>query len=126
MEIINLEEINLTSKMWYVLLPLILCVLDVITGYLNAWIKNDIKSVKMRSGLGKKVGELSYCILGLITYYALGTNSIAVFITSYICFMEVVSLLENCDKLGVPMPKVISKRLNNVGEIFNPNDKKEE
>ena len=126
MEILNLEEINLTSNMWYILMPLFLCILDVITGYLNAWIKNDVKSVKMRTGLGKKVGELSYCFLGLITYYALGTNSIAVFITAYICFMEVVSLLENCDKLGVPIPKVISKRLNNVSEILNPDDKKEE
>lgn len=82
----------------------------------------------MRAGLGKKVGELVYATLGLLTKYALGINSISIFITGYICFMEVMSLVENCDKLGVPMPEILKKKVNNIGSqlgIDNNKDTKE-
>lgn len=109
----ELMNLKFTSDVWYILIPLILCVLDVITGYLNAWINDDVKSAKMRSGLGKKTGELVYVTLGVISKYATGINSIMVFLTLYISFMEIVSLFENCAKLGVPMPDVIKDKLNN-------------
>ena len=107
-----LHELKFTSDIWYILVPLILCALDVITGYLHAWINNDVKSTKMRLGLGKKAGELVYVTLGVVSKYALGINSIMVFLTLYISFMEIISLFENCAKLGVPMPEEIKKRLN--------------
>jgi phage-related holin len=28
--------------------------------------------------------------------------------------MEIMSLIENCDKLGVPMPNVLKKKVNNL------------
>lgn len=107
-----LQSLKFTSDLWYILIPLILCVLDVVTGYLHAWIDNDIKSTKMRAGLGKKAGELVYVTLGVVSKYALGINSIMVFLTLYISFMEIVSLFENCAKLGVPMPEQIKNKLN--------------
>lgn len=107
-----LQSLKFTSDLWYILIPLILCILDVVTGYLHAWIDNDVKSTKMRSGLGKKAGELVYVTLGVISKYALGINSIMMFLTLYISFMEIVSLFENCAKLGVPMPEEIKSRLN--------------
>ena len=115
LENINLENLQFTSTIWYILVPLILCFLDVFTGYLHAWINNDVKSAKMRVGLGKKCGELAYAVVGVVAKYALGTSSVAIFVTGYICVMELVSLAENCDKLGVPLPEQISKKLNNVG-----------
>ena len=107
-----LQSLKFTNEIWYILIPLILCILDVVTGYLHAWIDNDVKSTKMRSGLGKKAGELVYVTLGVISKYALGINSIMMFLTLYISFMEIVSLFENCAKLGVPMPEEIKSRLN--------------
>ena len=68
MEIIN--EIEFTSDIWCVVLPIILCLVDVATGYVNAWKKNKISSKKMREGLGKKFGEITLCFLGWITYLA--------------------------------------------------------
>lgn len=105
-----------TSEWWALIAPLILCILDVLTGYIHAWINNDVKSYKMREGLGKKFGELIYVVLGIIAKYALGTSSIMLFMSAYICFMEIVSLFENCAKLGVPMPEKIKEKINHESE----------
>ena len=115
-ENIVITDFQIDNAIWFILLPLLLEVLDVITGYLNAWIKNDIQSAKMREGLGKKVGELIYCSVALLINILFNLPSISYFITGYICFMELMSLCENCDKLGVPMPNLLKKKVNNLEE----------
>ncbi len=112
----ELMNLKFTSEWWALVAPLILCILDVLTGYLYAWINSNVKSYKMREGLGKKFGELVYVVVGIIAKYALGTSTIMWFMTSYICFMEIVSLFENCAKLGVPMPEKIREKINNEKE----------
>lgn len=115
-ENIVITDFEINNYIWFILLPLILEILDVITGYLNAWIKDDIQSKRMREGLGKKVGELVYCAVALLINILFNIPSISYFITGYICFMEIMSLAENCDKLGVPMPNVLKKKVNNLEE----------
>lgn len=115
-ENIVMTDFEIENYIWFILLPLILEILDVITGYLNAWINDDIQSKKMREGLGKKVGELVYCSVALLINILFNIPSISYFITGYICFMEIMSLAENCDKLGVPMPNVLKKKVNNLEE----------
>ena len=95
-----------------------LIVLDVATGVIIAWKNNDFKSAKMREGLSKKFGELVYVLIGILAKFALGTELILYFAVGYICLMEISSLAENCDKLGVEMPQKLKEKLNN--------DKKEE
>ncbi len=112
----ELMNLKFTSEWWALMAPLFLCVLDVLTGYIHAWIENEVKSYKMREGLGKKFGEIVYVILGIVAKYAIGTSSIMLFMSAYICFMEVVSLFENCAKLGVPMPEKIREKINNERE----------
>lgn len=114
LENLVLENFEIQNAIWFILLPLILEILDVVTGYLNAWIQDDIQSKKMREGLGKKVGELVYCSVALLINLLFDLPSISYFITGYICFMEIMSLAENCDKLGVPMPNVLKKKVNNL------------
>ena len=116
LEEIMISDFEITHEIWFILLPLILETLDVITGYLNAWIRDDIQSKKMREGLGKKVAELVYCSVALLINLLFGLPSISYFITGYICFMEIMSLAENCDKLGVPMPNILKKKVNNLEE----------
>lgn len=115
-EEIMISDFEITHEIWFILLPLILETLDVITGYLNAWIRDDVQSKKMREGLGKKVAELVYCSVALLINLLFKLPSISYFITGYICFMEIMSLAENCDKLGVPMPNVLKKKVNNLEE----------
>ena len=49
-----LENLQFTHIFWAIVLPCILMVLDIITGYYNAWEKKEVSSKKMRDGLGKK------------------------------------------------------------------------
>ena len=109
----ELMELHFTNNIWIFILPLALMILDVITGYYNSWRNNEISSSKRRNGLGKKCAELCYVVLGTLFNFAFGISAIMYFMVIYVCYMEVVSLFENCAKLGLPMPNRIKKKLNN-------------
>lgn len=111
-----IQNIHFTNLWWAILAPLILIIIDVLTGVVIAWRNNDFQSSKMRAGLSKKFGELVYVLVGILTKYALGTDLILYFAVGYICIMEISSLAENCDKLGVKMPDKLKEKLNNDKE----------
>lgn len=111
-----INNIHFTNLWWAILAPLILIIIDVLTGVVIAWRNNDFQSSKMRAGLSKKFGELVYVLVGILTKYALGTDLILYFAVGYICIMEISSLAENCDKLGVKMPDKLKEKLNNDKE----------
>lgn len=111
-----IQNIHFTNMWWAILAPMILIVIDVLTGVVIAWKNNDFKSAKMRAGLSKKFGELVYVLVGILTKFALGTELILYFTVGYICLMELSSLAENCDKLGVKMPEKLKEKLNNNKE----------
>ena len=111
-----IQNIHFTNLWWTILAPMILIVIDVLTGLMIAWKNNNFKSAKMRAGLSKKFGELVYVLVGILTKFALGTDLILYFTVGYICFMEISSLAENCDKLGVKMPEKLKEKLNNDKE----------
>jgi phage-related holin len=77
----------------------------------------------MREGLGRKCGEL----IALIAFELLtvGLNLPKYIITGisvYIIFMELVSLLENLEKLGVPLPSFVHKALGVADDILDGKD----
>ena len=111
-----MQNVQFTSIWWALATPLLLIVLDVLTGVVIAWKNNDFKSAKMRAGLSKKFGELVYVLVGIMTKFALGIDLLLYFTVGYICIMEISSLAENCDKLGVKMPEKLKEKLNNDKE----------
>ena len=108
----NLLNLTFVNTMWQIILPLILMVLDVITGYYNAWKSKNIKSSKMRDGIGKKIAEVVYILLGFLFSVAFGLQGISYFICIYIIYMEIMSVAENCKKLGVELPGKLNEKLN--------------
>lgn len=108
-----IQNFNFTNIWWAIATPLILIVLDICTGVAIAWRNGDFKSSIMRAGLSKKFGELVYVLVGILTKFALGNDLILYFVVGYICLMEISSLAENCDKLGVPMPDKLKDKINN-------------
>lgn len=110
-----MNNLRFTNNFWIVMLPSILMALDVATGFINAWAKNEIKSSVMRQGLARKFGELTVIAIGQLFFYGVGLPRYCIgFISFYIVLMELVSIAENLDKLGVPIPKFIHKVLSNA------------
>lgn len=113
-----LENLHFTNQWFEFILPLIMIILDIVTGFINAWINKSVSSSVMREGLGHKAGELAYILLGFLANIAFGLHSVFLLAVFYVCFMELVSILENCSKLGVPMPEKLKEIIENkeVGE----------
>lgn len=119
-----IQGFEFRNTFWYLILPMILMGIDIATGFINAWIRREISSSKLRSGLGKKVGEVSVLVIGeLFTYVLRLPKDTMKFFTAYIILMEIISIIENLDKLGVPMPGRVKKVVNNAyDELKNEND----
>lgn len=116
----DLQDIQFTSNYWVILLPVIAMVGDFITGYLNAWVHKDIQSSKMRVGAAHKGAELLALVLVWCVQLAIVLPlDITAVMASYLVFMEFNSIMENLDKMGVPVPAVFKKRVNNALNQFN-------
>lgn len=117
------EQLHFSHNYWIVVLPVLLMGLDILTGLIYAWVSKTFQSARMRAGLAKKFGEMAYIIIGVATTYAMELPLyILVGIACYICFMEFMSILENCDKLGAPIPAAVKAVLNNIDESLKHDD----
>lgn len=111
----TVQEIKFTSNIWPILLPVILMGADVLTGWIQASINNTWDSTKMRKGLFRKSGELIIIILAYVIQTAVALPvDVFIFISIYVCIMEVLSVIENLDHAGLPVPAWITKRLKKV------------
>lgn len=107
-----LMAVSFRDDWWILLLPAACIAIDVITGITNAWIEGNLKSYLLRKGLGKKGGEILAIVLGELLVCGLSVpKELLGAMSIYIVFMEVVSIFENLDKLGVPIPWFIKKAL---------------
>lgn len=112
-----LQNLKFAKDFWVVLMPSILMAIDVVTGFVNAWARSNIKSSVMRQGLARKFGELVVIGIAQLFFYGVGMPKYAVMgISTYIILMELISICENLDKLGVPIPKFIKKALTKAEE----------
>lgn len=120
-------QFNFQNETYVVVIPLILMCLDIMTGLINAWIKGEVDSSKLRKGLGKKLGEITCILIGEIFVVGFGlTAYIAAGVSIYIIVMELISICENLEKLGVPIPKFIKKSLMVANTEINEDDKKDD
>lgn len=117
------EQFNFRNEWWVLFTPLIFIAVDILTGVVRAWVGKDFKTSIMRAGLGKKAGEISILIIGELLSYALRLPAIIMNLASfYVIFMEFVSVCENIDELGVPIPKFVKDVINNVDDKLQNGD----
>lgn len=97
--------------------------IDFVTGLVYAWASKTFQSSKMRTGLSKKVGELAILVIGEILSFAFGLPKyIMGGVALYIIIMELMSIFENLDKMGVPVPKLVKRVINNVSTTLTEGD----
>lgn len=112
-----ISNVRFTTDNWIFLLPCALMALDVLTGVVHAWASGHLKSYRMREGLGRKFGEVSILVIGGLFTQGVGLPVyIFGWFSIYIIVMELISICENLDKLGVPIPRFIKRALGQVNE----------
>ena len=124
----QLKQITFTHRYWIILLPLALMSADIITGWIQATINNKWDSTKMRIGLFRKSGELLVIVIAYVIYAAISLPvDVPAFVATYIVIMELISVCENLDQAGLPVPHWITRKLKKVAEdLAEDEDEKEE
>lgn len=118
-----LQEISYTHRFWVFLLPLVLMAADVVTGWIQASVNGTWDSTKMRKGLFRKSGELLIIIVAYVIYEAIKLPvDVPVFISGYVVIMEILSVLENLDQAGVPVPAWLTRRLKKAADALAEDD----
>lgn len=100
-----IENLNFSNIIWQLITPLIFSFADIISGYIQAFINNNVDSQKMRLGLLHKALILLVIILSFVIECAFSLKFISSFVCMYVIFMELVSILENLKKAGVDLGK---------------------
>lgn len=119
----NLQNITFTHRYWVLLLPLALMAADIVTGWIQATINGTWDSTKMRTGLFRKSGELLAIVVAFIIYVGLELPvDVPAFIAGYVIIMEIISVCENLDQAGLPVPTWITKRLRKVADDISAGD----
>lgn len=81
-------------------------VLDIITGFTGAWLRNEISSQKMRIGAMHKLGEVFAVVLCIYVDQAQTVLNLGFDIpmlqatTAYLVVMELLSIAENIGKMN--------------------------
>ncbi len=110
------HTLSFSNIIWQVITPLIFSGLDIVTGYIQAIINKNVDSKVMREGLLHKCLLIVAILIGYVVEYAFNITAVAQVITTYICIMEVMSILENLKKAGVDLGK--------LGEILKKKEEK--
>lgn len=121
--IMFLENFHFRNEILELIIPAIMMAVDFGTGTFGAWMMHTFKSAKMRSGLTKKVGEMSILIVGALLSYAMNLPpQLMAGISLYIIYMELMSICENAKKMGAPLPAFVSKVLDTVDATLKEED----
>lgn len=121
------QEITFTHRYWVLLLPLVLMTADIVTGWIQATINNVWDSTKMRTGLFRKSGEMLVIVVAYVISVAINLPvDVPAWIAIYISIMEIISVCENLDQAGIPMPVWITRKLKKVAEDLSNGDDDED
>ncbi len=117
------ENFQFVNIGWAFLLPLALEAIDFLTGYVNACIKHERSSSRMREGGGKKFSEAMCLLVAQLFTWAMNLPTAFVYgVSLYICLMEFISIIENIKKLGVPVPGKVDHEISNLLDDLKPNE----
>ena len=118
-----IREISFTHRYWILFLPLFLMAADVITGWIQATINGTWDSTKMRVGLYRKSGEILVIVIAYVIYAAISLPvDMPAFIAGYIIIMEIISVAENLDEAGLPVPRWVTRRLKKVADDLSEDE----
>lgn len=100
------SNLDFSSLFWQIATPLLFILADIVSGFIQAMINNDVDSSVMRKGLLRKTLLILVIVLGVIVSLAFNIFYISTAVCLYIVIMEVISILENLAKAGIDLGKI--------------------
>ena len=113
-----IEQLHYSHTYWTFLLPLALIAADIVSGWIQATINSTWDSTKMRKGLFRKTLEILAIVVLFVVGLAFSLPALPWFASIYVVFMEGVSILENLDLAGIPVPIWLVKKLKKTMETM--------
>lgn len=101
-----IDGLNFSSILWQILTPIIFSLSDIVTGFIQAVINQNLESQKMRKGLLHKILIILLVLLSFVADMTFSLNFISKFICAYIILMETISIFENLSKAGLDFGKL--------------------
>lgn len=115
MDLENLiNTLNFSSIIWQIATPLIFSLGDVLTGFIQAIINNEVQSKVMREGLLHKTLIIIIVFLSFVASLTFNISLISKAVCIYVIVMETMSILENLGKAGIKI-EIIDKILKKEG-----------
>lgn len=115
MDLENLiNTLNFSSIIWQIGTPLIFSLCDVLTGFIQAIINNEVQSKVMREGLLHKSLIIIIVFLSFVASLTFNISLISKAVCIYVIVMETMSIVENLGKAGIKI-EIIDKILKKEG-----------
>ena len=107
MDLENLiNTLKFSSIIWQIATPLIFSLCDVLTGFIQAIINNEVQSKVMREGLLHKSLIIIIVFLSFVASLTFNISLISKAVCIYVIVMETMSILENIGKAGIKIEKI--------------------
>ena len=102
------------ESMWAALTCLALMGVDVVTGFIGAWVNHNLSSAKMREGIGHKALLVLLLVAAWLVNYQFPIYLPA---AAYVVVMEVVSITENvCEAYPSLKGSKLAELFNSLGK----------
>lgn len=101
-----IQNLNFSNIAWQIFTPMIFSLSDIITGFIQAVINNNVDSSKMRIGLWHKLLLILVMLLSFVIDFSFNLHCVSKVSCSYIVVMELLSILENLKKAGINLGKI--------------------
>ena len=109
-----------------IIILVIAMIIDYITGMMSAWLNSELSSKKGIKGIVKKISYLALVAVAMIVDWLIccGLQQInvsikysvffAVLVTVWLIINELISVLENLSRMGVPIPNFLKKLIDRL------------
>ena len=120
-----------------IIILIIAMIIDYVTGMMSAWLNAELSSKKGIKGIVKKISYLALVAVAMIVDWLIccGLQQInvdikytvffAVLVAVWLIINELISVLENLAKMGVPIPNFLKKLINRLKTTIDESERED-
>ena len=120
-----------------IIILIVAMIIDYVTGMMSAWLNSELSSKKGIKGIVKKVSYLALVAVAMIVDWLIccGLQQInvnikysvffAVLVAVWLIINELISVLENLAKMGVPIPNFLKKLIDRLKNTVDESERED-